>query len=173
MTCPECGAPAEAIAELHLDRSPGFRYVSQGPVSPVRPLSSDFLDDLRAKLSGGGGLSHDDASALLAAHDTLIAAYHETEPLRSPVRDPAPPESWWFIEAPRGSGINGTDGWWCGREGGTDLFTWDAEKAVRFRSKANAQQVHDAASMSHYLIFTEHVWVRGVRDPSPPAPLDS
>lgn len=25
--CPECGAPAQHIAELHLDRSPGYRYV--------------------------------------------------------------------------------------------------------------------------------------------------
>lgn len=49
----------------------------------MNPLSSPFLDALRAKVARGEPLSLDEAFQLLDAHDSLLTAYHETAFLRT------------------------------------------------------------------------------------------
>ena len=54
--------------------------------APRAPLSSGFLDAYRKKLARGGSFMREEVAELLAAHDSLLEAYHETAPLRAAPR---------------------------------------------------------------------------------------
>jgi hypothetical protein len=62
--------------------------------APRAPLSSEFLDAYRKKLARGGSFMREEVAELLAAHDSLLEAYHETAPLRAAPRAlEGPPDS--------------------------------------------------------------------------------
>lgn len=73
-------------------------------------------------------------------------------------------ETGWLIELPHSNG--GIPRWWCGssNDGEHPLWSGDANRAVRFSRKVDAEQVMvttlGSLSYSHNLFVSDHEWMK-------------
>lgn len=107
------------------------------------------------------GYRDDEAAVMLGAYRDALLAAHDAEAVEK-----LEPQVWWCLEVPRyvkANGLDGNNGWWYGNDlpSGCHMFSWDFEKAVKFRTKEDAELVMRSTHMTHHATVTDHL-VMGV-----------